>query len=527
MSMPRAAKAKVKAKPKAKSKNQGKTPTKTPTKTKAKLKAKAKPIAKPIAKPKVEARPKAKTKAKPKADVKSQSKANARIKLPTLAKVPGVSIREYQRRRAALMSHMEPGSIAVLPSARTRIRNRDVEFLFRQDSDFYYLTGFIEPNAYLVLTPGRAFGEVVLFCADRDPHWELYNGELLGPDRALDVLGVDDAFPIGDIADILPGMLEGRERIYATLGDYPEFDRQLLSWVKEIRARESGGAIPPGEFVALKHLLHEQRLYKSAAEIGLMREAARITSAAHIRAMRACAPGVNEAQIEAELTHEFMRNGARSPAYPCIVGGGENACVLHYIENSAPLKTNDLLLIDAGCEYHYYAADVTRTFPVRGQFNKTQQAIYEIVLEANLQAIDACQVGASFNTPHEVSLRVMVQGLVDLKLLKGSVEANLESEAFRKFCPHKASHWLGIDVHDVGDYRIDDTWRELEPGMVLTIEPGLYIPNNASTAELAARWRGIGVRIEDDVLITSQGPDVLTAAVPKSVVEVEQIMAGQ
>lgn len=504
------------------------TPTKTKAKAKAKAKtlAKTKPQSKPQSKPKTKAKaqPKVRAKAKPKA--KTEPKLNARIKLPSLAKAPSVTVREYRRRRDALMSHMEPGSIAVLPSARTRIRNRDVEFLFRQDSDFYYLTGFTEPNAYLVLTPGRAFGEVVLFCADRDPHWELYNGELLGPERALDTLGVDDAFPIGDIADILPGMLEGRERIYATLGDYPEFDRQLLSWVKEIRARESGGAIPPGEFVALKHLLHEQRLYKSAAEVALMREAARITSAAHIRAMRACAPGVTEAQLEAELTHEFMRNGARSPAYPCIVGGGENACVLHYIENTAALKTNDLVLIDAGCEYHYYAADVTRTFPVRGQFNKTQQAIYEIVLEANLQAIDACQVGASFNEPHEVSLRVMVQGLVDLKLLKGSVEANLESEAFRRFCPHKASHWLGIDVHDVGDYRIDDTWRQLEPGMVLTIEPGLYIPNNASTAELAARWRGMGVRIEDDVLITHGGPDVLTGAVPKTVAEVERIMAG-
>ena len=347
-----------------------------------------------------------------------------------------------------------------------------------------------------------------------------------GPERAIESLGVDDAFPIGDIADILPGMLEGRERIYATLGDYPEFDRQLLSWVKDIRARESGGAIPPGEFVALKHLLHEQRLYKSAAEIALMREAARITADAHIRAMRACAPGVTEAQLEAELTHEFMRNGARSAAYPSIVGGGENACVLHYIDNSDALKTNDLVLIDAGCEYHHYAADVTRTFPVRGKFNKTQQAIYEIVLEANRQAIDACQVGASFNAPHEVSLRVMVQGLVDLKLLKGSVQANLESEAYRRFCPHKASHWLGIDVHDVGDYRIDDTWRQLEPGMVLTIEPGLYIPNNASTAELAARWRGIGVRIEDDVLITSAGPDVLTAAAPKTLADVERVMAG-
>ena len=441
-------------------------------------------------------------------------------RLHKLASVPKISLREFARRRQRLMDDMQPGSIAVVPAARTRTRNRDVDYLFRQDSDFYYLTGCVEAQAWLVLAPGRAHGEVILFCAERDPEYERWNGERMGPERATQLLGVDDAFPIGDIGDILPGMLEGRARIYATLGDYPDFDERLLGWVKDIRAREAGGARPPGEFVALRHLLHEQRLYKSAAELTLMREAARITAQAHLRAMRAAAPGLSEAQLEAELTHEFMRHGARSPAYPCIVGSGANACVLHYIDNNRVMKRGDLVLIDAGCEYDHYAADLTRTFPVDGVFTSAQQTLYELVLEANEQAIAACRVGNSFNDPHEVSLRVMVQGLVDLGLLEGSVDGLLESGDYRRFCPHKASHWLGLDVHDVGDYRIDDTWRQLEPGMVLTIEPGIYVPRHAADG-VAARWIDIGVRIEDDVLVTTDEPEVLTAAAPKSVAAIE------
>ena len=326
---------------------------------------------------------------------------------------------EYQRRRAQLMSMMSPGSVALVPGAGVRLRNRDTEYLFRQDSDFYYLTGFGEPDAVLVLAPGRAHGEVVLFCREREARAELYDGERLGPERAVARLKVDDAFPSNDLDDILPGMLEGCERIYMTLGEYPEFDNRVLHWVNAIRAREAGGARSPGEFVALKHLLHEQRLFKSAAELRLMREAARITTAAHRRAMRACKPGMTELALEAELCHEFLVNGARAPAYPSIVGGGANACVLHYVANAGTLKDGDLVLIDAGCEYEHYASDVTRTFPVNGRFTAPQQALYEVVLEANRQGIDSCGPGAHFMMPHETALRVMVEGLIALGLLAG------------------------------------------------------------------------------------------------------------
>ena len=437
-----------------------------------------------------------------------------------------VPLAEFRRRRARLMEMLPEGTLAIVPGASLRRRNRDVDYLFRQDSDFFYLTGFTEEDALLVIVPGRAHGETILFCQDRDARYESYNGERLGPERATQVLGVDDAFPITDLSDILPGMLEGRERVYLTLGEHPEFDNQLMTWVNDIRARESGGAVAPGEFVSLKHLLHELRLYKSAREQAMMRDAARITVEAHVRAMQACAPGINELDLEAELTYHFMRNGARSPAYPSIVASGANACVLHYIDNRATLRKGDLVLIDAGCEYEHYAADLTRTFPVSGTFSDTQRAVYEVVLEAQKAAIDQCVVGQHFNAPHDAALRVMVEGLIDLKLLKGSVEEALETESFRRFCPHKSSHWLGLDVHDVGDYRVGGAWRELEPGMVLTVEPGIYIRDDEDNAGLARKWRGIGVRIEDDVLITKGGPDVLTEAAPKTVADVEAVMAG-
>lgn len=422
------------------------------------------------------------------------------------------------------MSHMAPDSVAVLPAAGVRLRNRDTEYLFRQDSDFFYLTGFDEPDAVLVLAPGRAHGQVILFCREREPRAELYDGERLGPERAVEKLQVDDSFPVNDMDDILPGMLEGRERIYINLGEYPEFDNRLMHWVTMIRAREAGGSIPPGEFVALKHLLHEQRLYKSAAELRIMREAARITCSAHRRAMRACRPGVSELDLEAELVHEFLSNGARTAAYPSIVGGGSNGCVLHYTRNSARLRKGDLVLIDAGCEYQHYASDVTRTFPVSGEFSRSQRALYEIVLEANRVAIDRCRPGEHFMAPHEAAVRVMVEGLVGLKLLPGDVDEIIDTEAYRVFCPHNSSHWLGSDVHDVGDYRVEGAWRELEPGMVLTIEPGIYIPPGEPSDHLPPRWRGIGIRIEDDVHITRDGHEVLTADAPKSVADMARAM---
>lgn len=433
----------------------------------------------------------------------------------------------YRRRRQRLMGMMAPDSVAVIPGATLKLRNRDVDYPFRQDSDFYYLTGFTEPDSVLVLSPGRPHGEVILFCPDRDTLRERWDGERMGPDRATQALGVDDAFPVGDLADILPGMLEGRDTIYVTLGEHPEFDHRLLAYVSDIRAREAGGAISPGEFLTLKHLLHELRLVKSKGELKTMRTAGRITSGAHERAMRACRPGMREGQLEAELVYEFMRHGARHAAYPSIVGGGANACVLHYTDNAATLRDGDLVLIDAGCEYEHYASDVTRTFPVGGTFSADQAALYEIVLAAQAAAIGACRPGESFNAPHEAALAVMVDGMLELGILAGERDGIIAEEQYRAVCPHKTSHWLGLDVHDVGDYRLDGDWRSLEPGMVLTVEPGIYIPDlpeDAVLGRVPARWRGLGIRIEDDVLITDDRPELLTDA-PKSRSEIERAMA--
>jgi Xaa-Pro aminopeptidase len=430
---------------------------------------------------------------------------------------------EFQRRRARLKEMMADGSIAVLPAGRVQYRNRDTEYLFRQSSDFYYLTGFEEPEAVLVVVPGRAHGEVILFCRERDPVAEQWHGERLGPERAVQVLGVDDAFPIGDLGDILPGLLEGRSRVYCNLGDAPEFDQQLVAWVNTIRARGVHGLDGPGEFTVLGHLLHDLRLFKSPAELKLIRRAAEITAGAHVRAMKTARPGLGEADLEAELVYEFMRNGARFPAYPCIVGAGANARVLHYVRNSGALRDGDLVLIDAGCEYEYYAADLTRTFPVNGRFSPAQRDLYEVVLGAQLAAIGAVRTGAPFDRVHETAISHMVDGLVQLGVLDGSREEILESGTYRRYCAHKSSHWLGLDVHDVGDYRVGDAWRALEPGMVLTVEPGVYLPDDDTVPRAL---RGLGIRIEDDVLVTREGREVLTAAAPKTVADIEAVMNG-
>lgn len=437
-----------------------------------------------------------------------------------------VTSSDYRRRRKALLGALPEGAIAVVPGAAEARRNRDVFYPFRQDSNFYYLTGFCEPDAVLVLLPGREHGETLLFCRDRDPKAELYDGERLGPERAAQVLGVDDAFPIGDMEDILPNLLEGREQIYACLGEQPQMDAKLLGWTRDLRAREMHGASPPGEMIELGELLHEMRLLKSAAELRAMRASAEITVRAHERAMAAVEPGMLESQLEAELVYEFMRSGARSPAYPSIVGAGNNACVLHYIENSGTIRDGDLVLIDAGSEYQHYAADVTRTFPANGAFSAPQQAIYEVVLAAQDAAIKACVAGADFDAPDRAASEVMVQGLVDLKLLDGSPSDLMEAGHHKRFCPHLASHWLGIDVHDVGDYRIEGAWRQLEPGMVLTVEPGIYLADHEANTDVPKRYRGIGVRIEDDVVVTAGAPEVLTAAAPKSVADVERAVNG-
>lgn len=431
---------------------------------------------------------------------------------------------EYARRRKALMAQMEPNSIAILPAAPVYIRNRDVEHVYRQDSDFQYLSGFPEPEAVIALIPGREHGEYVLFCRERDPERELWDGLRAGQDGATGQYGADDAFPIGDIDDILPGLIEGRERVYYAMGTNQEFDRHLMEWINLIRSKARQGAQPPNEFVALDHLLHDMRLYKSAAEVKVMKEAAQISARAHIRAMQASRVGLHEFHLEAELDYEFRKGGAKMSAYGSIVAAGRNACILHYRENDAPLKDGDLVLIDAGCEIDCYASDITRCFPVNGRFSPEQKAIYELVLAANEEAFKHIAPGKHWNEAHEATVRVITAGLVELGLLRGEVDELIAAEAYKPFYMHRAGHWLGMDVHDVGDYKIGGEWRELEVGMAMTVEPGIYIAvNNTSVAK---KWRGIGVRIEDDVVVTRSGCEVLTLGVPKTVGEIEALMAA-
>lgn len=431
---------------------------------------------------------------------------------------------EYARRRKRLMALMEPNSIAIIPSAKEQVRSRDTEYPFRQDSDFYYLSGFVEPQSVLVLIPEREHGEFVMFCREREPQQELWNGRRYGPQGVCEHFAADDAFPIGDIDDILPGLIEGRERVYYSMGRSASFDQQVMTWVNHIRARASTGAVPPGELTDLDHMLHDLRLIKSAAELRVMREAAEITARAHCRAMQFCQPGVFEYQLEAEILHEFAMAGARHPAYTTIVGGGANGCILHYVENTAKLRRDDLVLIDAGCELEGYAADVTRTFPVSGKFNEHQRALYEVVLAAQEAAFAAIRPGNHWNQSHDATVQVITEGLVELGLLQGDVQTLIEEGAYRDFYMHRAGHWLGLDVHDVGGYRVDEAWRVLEPGMVMTVEPGIYVaPDNTSVAE---HWRGIGIRIEDNVVVTSTGCEITTSAVPRTVADIEALMSA-
>jgi len=435
----------------------------------------------------------------------------------------GSKYREIKLRRKKLMAQMEPNSIALLAAAPPRVRNSDAEYLYRQNSDFHYLTGFTEEKALLALIPGRKQGEVVLFCQQKDKAKELWHGTLMGPDVARKELEIDDAFPVDDMDDILPGLIEGRDRVYYSMGKDDRFDNQVMNWLKVIRSKAKIGAHPPGEFLMLDHLLHELRLIKSTNEIKLMQQAAKISAEGHKRAMAYCRPGIREYELEAELLHAFTRNGSRAPAYTSIVATGDNACILHYIENDSEVKAGDLVLIDAGCEYGHYASDITRTFPANGKFSPEQKAIYNIVLKAQLAAIEAIRPGVPWDEPHNISVKIITQGLVRLGIMNGRPSQLIKSEAYKDFYMHRIGHWIGMDVHDVGDYKIDDDWRLLEPGMVTTVEPGIYI--SPSNKKVPKKWRGIGVRIEDDVLITRNGSKVLSADIPKTIQEIESFMA--
>ncbi len=428
---------------------------------------------------------------------------------------------EFPRRRQHLMDVMGPNGIAVLPNSPVMTRNRDVDFPHRSDSNFHYLTGFPEPESVLVLIPGRPQGEYLLFCRERNIEKEIWDGYRAGQEGACALYGANDAYPIEDLDDILPGLLEGKEKVYYTMGNQPEFDQHMIGWLNQLRKFSRQGLHSPTEIIELDHALNELRLFKSSSEIKAMHRAAEISAAAHIRAMQFTNVGKWEYEVEAEIMHDFMRNNCRSAAYPSIVGGGENGCILHYIENNKKLKNNDLLLIDAGAEYDYYAGDITRTFPVNGKFTASQKALYNVVLAAQKAAIAKVKPGNHWNQPHEEAVRVLTEGLVDLGLLKGKITTLIKKEKYREFYMHRTGHWLGMDVHDVGDYKIGDAWRELEAGMVLTVEPGLYIRDPKGVAK---QWHFTGIRIEDDVLVTKTGSDVLSKDAPKEIDEIEALM---
>lgn len=429
---------------------------------------------------------------------------------------------DFRRRRKDLMDIMGPDTIAVLPNAPIANRNRDVDYNYRGDSNFHYLSGFDEPESVIVIVPGRPHGEYLLFCRERDLNKEIWDGYRAGQEGAIDLYHADDSYPISDLDDILPGLLEGKEKAFYTMGKIASFDQRMVGWLNHLRNASRQGKQSPTEIIELDHTLNELRLYKSSNEIKAMRYAADVSAQAHIRAMQFTKPGQWEYQVEAEIIHEFMKNDCRSPAYPSIVGGGENGCILHYIENNHRLKNNDLLLIDAGAEYDYYAADITRTFPVNGTFNKQQKALYNLVLDAQKAAIDEVKPGNHWNQPHETAVAVLTEGLLELGLLKGKLSKLIKKEQYREFYMHRTGHWLGMDVHDVGDYKVGGEWRELEPGMVLTVEPGLYIRD---PDHIDKKWHFTGIRIEDDVLVTKTGHDVLSKAAPKEVDDIEALMA--
>jgi Xaa-Pro aminopeptidase len=422
----------------------------------------------------------------------------------------------YRRRREQLAQAMRSG-VAVIPTAPERVRNRDSHFPYRFDSHFYYLTGFAEPEAVLVLTENKS----MLFCRERNPEREVWDGFRYGPERARERFGFDEAHPVDALDEALPKLLENQPALFYPVGDDPQWDSRAMQWLNAVRAKVRAGVAAPDRVQDVRTLIDDQRLIKDAHEQAVMRRTARIASGAHRRAMQATRPGRSEYEIEAELLYEFRRNGAQFPAYSPIVASGGNACVLHYVANDAPLHDGDLLLIDAGCELDGYASDITRTFPVNGRFSGPQREVYEIVLAAQRAAIATVKPGASWIAPHDAAVRVLAQGMLDLKLVSGSLDAVLEKETYKRFYMHRTGHWLGLDVHDAGDYRRGGQWRPLAPGMTLTVEPGLYI---RAADDVPERLRNIGVRIEDDVLVTAQGCEVLTAEAPKLIEDIEALM---
>ena len=431
----------------------------------------------------------------------------------------------FANRRARLIERMGSDAVAIIATREEMYRNRDADYKFRADSSFYYLTGFAEPEAVAVLSSDSQ-QPYTLFCRERNREMEIWNGLRAGIEGAVSDYSADQAFTIDQLDEQIIQFLSDKKRLYVRLGHSDAFDLRVIGWLKKIAANQRQGGQPPVEIIQLDSVLDEMRLFKDDFEINLMRQAAKISAQAHIRAMQTVQPDMMEYALEAEVLYVMQKNGCQT-AYNSIVGGGANGCILHYVENNQPLKDGDLVLIDAGAELDHYAADITRTFPVNGKFSVEQKALYELVLKAQLAAIDAIKSGNHYRLPHEMAVQILTTGLVDLGLLKGSVDELIKSEAYRQFYMHGTGHWLGMDVHDVGSYKVtqqsnEAEWRPYEAGMVVTVEPGLYIAPDDETVD--ARWRGIGIRIEDDVLVTITGNEVLTKDVPKTVIEIEQLM---
>lgn len=433
---------------------------------------------------------------------------------------------DFEERRAILAGEMGLKSIAVIATSPVALRNRDADYKYRADSSFFYLTGFAEPEAVAVIETfdtredGYTFS---LFCRERDRDMEIWNGYRAGIDGAIEEFDADEAYAI-DLLDeeILP-KLQNKEKLFYRIGHDAAFDARVANWVKEANGESRRGTSAPAQLVQLDRIIDEMRLIKTPEELELMQIASDISAEAHTKAMLSVKPDMMEYALEVELNYVFGKNGC-VPSYNSIVGGGENGCILHYVENDKPLKDGDLVLIDAACEYQFYASDITRTFPVNGKFSPEQKALYNVILDAQIAAIDAVRIGNSYKEPHHVAVRILVQGLLDLGIMQGDLDDIIQKESFRQFYMHGTGHWLGMDVHDVGSYKVDGEWRPYEDGMVVTVEPGLYIAPDDETVE--EKWRGIGIRIEDDVVATKQGPLVLTKNVVKTVDEIEALMAS-
>ena len=432
---------------------------------------------------------------------------------------------DFQERRDILAGEMGLRSIAIIATSPVAMRNRDADYKFRSDSSFFYLTGFAEPEAVAVIETFDTEEEgysYSLFCRERDREMEIWNGYRAGVDGAVDDYDADEAYAIDLLDDEILEKLQNKDKLFYRIGQQADFDARVAKWIATASGESRKGVSVPAQVIQLDRIIDELRLHKSADELELMQIASDISAEAHTRAMQMVKPGMMEYALEAELNYVFGKNGC-VPSYNSIVGGGANGCILHYVENDKELKDGDLVLIDAACEYQLYASDITRTFPVNGKFSPEQKALYEVILKAQLAAIDAVRVGNSYKEPHYVAVHIMVQGLLDLGLMQGNLEEIIQKESFRQFYMHGTGHWLGMDVHDVGSYKVEGDWRTYEEGMVVTVEPGLYIAPDDETVD--AKWRGIGIRIEDDVAVTKNGPRVLTAAVVKSVEDIETLMA--